>query len=141
MTRNHIEDLVAEFNEQITLYNPPDRPSYFVEKLVRLRAMQMYEELQEVLDSTNLVDTVDGLMDFIYFAVGTLHLMGIHRELFNELFQTIHDGNMKKKAGIKTTRTVQGLALEDHPRDAIKPDGWEPPEKKLAMIMGVHYDG
>jgi len=135
---NHIEELVAEFNEQITKYQPPNTPTMITGALVELRVMQMQEELDEILValvSNDLVETIDGLMDLIYFAIGTLHLVGVHREKFNTIFQIIHEANMRKVSGIKPTRFIPGVPEHLHPTDAIKPEGWEAPNEIIRSLL------
>ncbi len=135
MTRYHIEDLVATFNEEITNY----KPSRSMDRhLIELRVKQMREELKETEDALNhglYIDAVDGLIDNIYFALGTLHIMGVDRAKLNACFMAVHMANMAKRPGIKEERRLPGVADEDHPMDAIKPDGWVPPEFLLKVIL------
>lgn len=133
--RFHIEDLVATFNEQITNYQAGQGLD---PNLIQLRISQMKEEIDETLDAIaaeDFVGTADGLLDLIYFAIGTLHIMGVDREMMNACFMAIHLANMGKRGGIKEERRIPGLSDEEHPMDAYKPDGWIPPEFLLKVIL------
>lgn len=135
--RHHIEDLVAVFNEQICNFKPGQKVS---ESLIELRVKQMHEEVNEIreaLEQGDAVKAADGLLDLTYFAVGTLHLMGVHRERFNAGFQAVHLANMSKRGGIKEERRIPGISDEEHPMDAIKPEGWIDPEFILEMIFSA----
>lgn len=137
MTRMHIEDLVAVFNEEITNYRS-DKANWSKSDLIKLRVRQLQEEVQETqeaIDSGDFVGAVDGLIDGIYFALGTLHIMGVDRELMNACFTAVHLANMSKKPGIKDSRRLEDVADEDHPMDAIKPEGWISPEYLLRKIL------
>ena len=133
--RKHIEDLVAEFNEVITAYKPGNE---FSKELVELRVSQMKEELSEIEDALNSgieVEAVDGLIDLIYFALGTLHIMGVHREIFNACFTVVHMANMMKEPGIKEERRLKDVPDHLHPLDAIKPLHWISPETIMRAIL------
>lgn len=82
------------------------------------RYMHLREEIKEIIEShsdDNFVGVVDGLVDLVYVALGTLLQMGIHPD---HPFDLVHNANMKKR-GAKTER---------HEHDAIKPEGWQPPD-------------
>lgn len=76
------------------------------------------EELMEIIEchaQGDIAGVVDGYIDMIYVAIGTLLQMGIHPEY---PFSEVHEANMKKE-GAKTKR---------HDYDAVKPVGWKPPD-------------
>ena len=83
----------------------------------RSRIEHMREEVDEILaayDAGDIKGVVDGIVDDVYVALGTLLQMGIPPDW---PFDEVHKANMKKR-GAKTAR---------HDYDAIKPAGWEPP--------------
>jgi predicted HAD superfamily Cof-like phosphohydrolase len=88
------------------------------------------EELQEFVDSPSLIDDADALLDLCYFAIGGLVRSGLSAKQIEEIFNVIHNANMNKNAGIKSTR--KGY---DGVTDAIKPEGWMPPEDQIKGII------
>ncbi len=84
----------------------------------RSRHEHLKEEVQEICAAHDIGDipgVADGLVDLIYVALGTLLQLGVHP---NHAFDLVHEANMKKR-GEKTAR---------HDYDAVKPEGWEPPD-------------
>lgn len=73
-------------------------------------------ELQTALNEDDLPETLDALIDLMYFAAGAIHSLGVDGD---EAFRRVHSANMTKKAGIKPTRGLNG--------DATKPADWTPP--------------
>lgn len=67
-------------------------------------------------------EMADALIDLLYFAYGRLYEIGVFPEDFKAMWAQVHAANMKKKKGNKG----RGSDL-----DAIKPEGWEAPEKKF----------
>jgi hypothetical protein len=64
--------------------------------LADFRIKFLKEELKEFIDavkSGSKVDQIDGLIDLIYVAVGSLNLMGVD---FNRAWTIVHDSNMSK---------------------------------------------
>ena len=66
------------------------------------------------------VDMIDAIMDLIYFALGRLYEIGCTEDDFAAMWDAIHHANMTKVRGNK------GRGSDD---DAIKPTGWQGPEK------------
>ena len=71
----------------------------------------------------NRAEMADALIDLIYFAYGRLYEIGIFPDGFTAMWDAVHSANMKKKKGNKG----RGSDL-----DAVKPEGWEAPEKSFA---------
>lgn len=89
------------------------------------------EEIQELRDAwedADYINCVDALLDLCYFAVGILHKMGLTSQEIEEAFNIVHDCNMKKFAGINEKRNTGAV-------DAVKPEGWEPPEMRLYNLL------
>jgi predicted HAD superfamily Cof-like phosphohydrolase len=91
----------------------------------------LHEEIDEFITAAELVDKVDALMDLIYFAVGGLTRMGVTHEQAQQIFDIIHNANMKKAGGVKKGRSVE------FELDAHKPKGWISPEEQIKKILGV----
>jgi predicted HAD superfamily Cof-like phosphohydrolase len=84
----------------------------------RSRHSHLREEVDEIFeahDNGDIAGVVDGLVDVIYVALGTLLQMGIPPEW---PFDRVHEANMKKR-GEKTER---------HEHDAVKPEDWQSPD-------------
>lgn len=92
-------------------------------KFVAFRLMMQYEELGETMSAAlvqgNSEEVVDGLIDTIVFAIGTLDIMGVDtKKAWDEVYQA----NMSKQAGVKPSRPNPfGLP------DLLKPAGWKAP--------------
>lgn len=84
------------------------------------------DELEDALNANDKVGTVDALIDMIYFAVGTLDLLGVDADAH---WDAVQKANMKKERGIKASRPDSGGF------DCIKPFGWEPPEKEHEALL------
>ncbi len=85
-------------------------------------------EIKEAHERQDLVEFVDGILDLCYFAIGGAYRAGVSPEKLELCFQAIHEANMTKKKGVQAKRG--GVAV-----DAVKPDGWTPPEETIANIL------
>lgn len=102
-----------------------DEPVMLSQDRVEKRYMWMLEELDELRDATNVVEQADAIIDLIYFALGTLVEMGIEPD---ELFQTVHNANMKKL-------WEDGKPHYDKNGKTIKPNSWKNPYEQLELII------
>ena len=91
-------------------------------KYLMFRMLMIGEEYQETLSALNNSDeeeVVDGLIDMIVFAIGTLDVFNVDA---NEAWNSIYEANMAKEPGVKPGRPNKfGLP------DLLKPIGWTPP--------------
>lgn len=91
-------------------------------KYLMFRMLMIGEEYQETLSAINNSDSeevVDGLIDMIVFAIGTLDVFNVDA---NEAWNRIYEANMTKEPGVKPGRPNKfGLP------DLLKPAGWTPP--------------
>lgn len=92
-------------------------------KFIAFRLMMQYEELGETMSAALVQNSpeevVDGLIDTIVFAIGTLDIMGVD---VKAAWDQVYEANMAKKAGVKPGRPNKfGLP------DLLKPAGWTPP--------------
>lgn len=91
-------------------------------EFVRFRIECLREELEETADAVEARDaeeTVDGLIDLVVFAIGTLDLMDVD---FQKAWCSVYAANMNKRVGVKEGRP-NPLGLPD----LIKEPGWCPP--------------
>jgi predicted HAD superfamily Cof-like phosphohydrolase len=91
-------------------------------KYLTFRMLMVHEELHETLTAINNGDAeeiVDGLIDMIVFAIGTLDVMGVD---VNKAWDEVYRANITKEPGVKPGRPNRfGLP------DLLKPAGWTPP--------------
>lgn len=92
-------------------------------KYLRFRLKMVNEEMNETLDAAlfdrDSEEIVDGLIDMIVFAIGTLDVFGVDP---HEAWDKVFDANMQKRVGVKPGRPNPfGLP------DLLKPVGWKSP--------------
>lgn len=83
------------------------------------------EEVQEFLDSDNVVDQADAMIDTIYFAIGTLVEMGVKPQ---RLMDIVQHANMSKLHADGKPHYKQDGKVK-------KPEGWEDPYPKLSAAI------
>tara|TARA_B100001094_G_scaffold328670_1_gene389601 strand:+ start:928 stop:1296 length:369 start_codon:yes stop_codon:yes gene_type:complete len=93
-----------------------------LQKFIAFRLECCQEELDETknaLDNRDKEEIVDGLIDLIVFAAGTLDILKVDGQ---KAWEEVYKANMNKQVGIKPERpNPYGLP------DLIKPDNWEAP--------------
>ena len=105
-----------------------------LEKFLWFRLSCIEEELtetQEALFNKDPAEIVDGLIDIIVFAAGTLDLFDVDGE---EAWFQVLKANMTKEVGIKEGRpNPMGLP------DLMKPEGWKGPdhEENTGKLKGL----
>lgn len=123
---------VFEFNEKVLNIHRPEI-SLLNEKELEYAMKASLEELDEFHDAhtaKDVIGSIDAVIDQIYFQIGFLKRMGLTEDQVRRCFGAVHDANMEKKLGIQHKRGGEGVA------DAVKPDGWVPPEERIAEILG-----
>lgn len=85
-------------------------------------------ELEEAFESDSVVDQIDALVDLVYFAFGAMYKIGLTPEQIHACCMAVHEANITKKRGTNAKRDT-GAA------DAVKPEGWVPPEDRLQAII------
>ena len=91
--------------------------------LLEFRLKMLTEEHDETwhaFDQKDPHEVVDGLIDIIVIAIGTLDLMDVDGY---EAFQEVMRANMSKEVGVKEGRP-NPLGLPD----LVKPEGWTGPD-------------
>ncbi len=113
-------ELVKEFHSK---FNHPVRgkPTLLEQERVEKRTKWMLEEIQEFVDSNNVSDQADAMIDLMYFALGTLVEMGVEP---TNLFKTVHEANMSKL-------WEDGKPHYNEDGKTIKPKGWIDPYPKI----------
>ncbi len=149
--------------------NSIDTPRLIDEELIKFRLKFLREEvdeLEQAYDDNDLIAVADALVDLVYVALGTAHF---HMLPWNELFNEVHETNMKKaraSIGHKFITPKIDLGQDDicdfiisplgmrclaakhlHSQrgssfDVIKPLGWRAPElgRILKRFGWIKYD-
>ena len=128
LRRTFVYDEMADVRDFYRKFGQPmsDKPTMVFETPRRAyeRADFMQEELDEFrrgLNTRNISEMADALIDLVYVAKGTAIEMGLPWE---ELWQDVQRANMAKVIG----RTKRGIDI-----DVTKPPGWVGP--KTAAIL------
>lgn len=111
-------DDVYAFHEKMGMA-PGTRPIRLPRAIFQNRIDFIHEELTETVEAYNDTDyegVVDGLIDLVYVVLGTAVMMGLP---WQQLWKEVHSANMRKKPGV---------SKRNMPFDAIKPEGWRPPD-------------
>lgn len=128
-TPSIFDDLHDFHTKVLQLKAPP--PSLCDNAFILERVRFIQEELTEFTDAAfvgDIVKAVDGLLDIIYVAGGTLWFMGIPSQ---ECWNAVQKANMAK---------VLGTTHRGNKIDARKPEGWQPPEPEIAAAIEKAVD-
>lgn len=127
---------VGEFHEKFGLPRVEERRNYAGEypnepgprevdpELLAFRVKFLQEELAEFMqgieEGVDHVQMADALVDLVYVAMGTAHLLGYPWE---RLWADVQAANMRKvRAASDGSDSKRGSAW-----DVVKPPGWQPP--------------
>ena len=92
----------------------------FIEFRIDTQLREELEETSEAVSQGNAEEIVDGLIDILVFAYGTLDVLAVDAD---EAFDRVTRANMAKEPGIKPGRpNPWGLP------DLVKPEGWVAPD-------------
>lgn len=95
------------------------------QNMLEFRITFMHEELAEFIEGAQNSDHAqmfDALLDLVYVAVGTAHLMGYP---WNEGWQLVQQANMSKE---RANSAEDPRSKRRHELDVVKPEGWIPPD-------------
>jgi predicted HAD superfamily Cof-like phosphohydrolase len=100
-------------------------------------------EFDEAFAKGDLLGCADALADELYFLLGTCVEMGLDMD---EILLAVHASNMGKLqhdgphaegCGIATGRCTCGKIIYNDLGKVIKPEGWTPPEPRIAAILAT----
>jgi predicted HAD superfamily Cof-like phosphohydrolase len=121
---------VGQFHKKFGLHSvthdgsgPRDLTPHELKDLLQFRIDFMQEELNEFSGAAWDGDDArmfDGLLDLVYVAMGTAHLLGYPWQAGWQLVQT---ANMKKERASSIDMSTRRSLL-----DVVKPEGWCPPD-------------
>ena len=101
---------VEEFNLQVVCVPSDRKPGALEENEKNWLVGALTEEIvefDEAHEHQDFVGCIDALMDSIYFAMGGMTRLGIRAEVSKEIFEAVHEANMKKERGVKAEREVK----------------------------------
>lgn len=122
---------VFRFNKEVVMITRPEIKALESSEQNWLVGV-LKEEADELSEASTVVDQVDALVDSAIFAFGGLYRLGLSEEQAHACFMAVMDANFDKKSGQKTGRIYEGVS------DAVKPEGWVGPEKRIADILNVY---
>lgn len=112
-------DMISDIQKMLTHYG--FKSDQLTHERLNFRLQLLQEECQETMtafESSNEREVVDGLIDIIVVALGTLELSGIN---INKAWSEVHRANMTKVRGVKPGRHSDGW-------DLYKPLNWQEPD-------------
>lgn len=119
-------EMVERFNREIIGLPIPTEPRRLSPERKKFGTNHMVEEINEFSLSEDIDTEVDALIDLVYVALGRLIEMGVAPM---PVFEEVHKMNMMKRRGTLSKRP----GSLGH--DAIKPEGWTPPDLKPFLTV------
>lgn len=110
-----------------------DNPHLLSADVDKFRANFMQEELDEYKEAVaqgDLAKAADALVDLVYVALGTAHMMHIP---FNACWEEVQRANMSKE---RATSADDERSKRKSTLDIVKPDGWTTPD--INSILEAH---
>jgi predicted HAD superfamily Cof-like phosphohydrolase len=130
---------VGDFHEKFGLpcYRQGTMPHFPPVDVIQFRFRFMEEELTEFAEACtedNLAKAADALVDLVYVALGTAHLMGVP---FDQCWAEVQRANMTK---VRASGADDPLSKRKHSLDVVKPQGWTPPDIE-GVLRQEGWDG
>lgn len=116
--------MVKDFHRKFGHPNSDNVIKLEQERVIK-RYRWMQEEIDEFIQSKDIYEQADAMIDLIYFALGTLVEMGIEP---TDCFNIVHKANMSKL-------WEDGLPHYNEDGKTIKPIGWIDPEPELKRVI------
>jgi len=124
---------VQDFNKKVTGLPELNARGMLSDERFDQRLNHIFEELAEAKraqDARDPHEVVDGMVDVIYLAIGTLLEMGVPPDF---AFDEVHRANMEKQ---------RGNSVRNGQYEAVKPAGWNPPDhgpllERMAILNEV----
>ena len=118
--KNAILDVESFLNKN-GMYLPKDSEGR--KNTLDFRMDLLEEEFSETVlayDKGEPDEIVDGMIDLIYIAIGTMSMAGVD---INKAWDLVHNANMQKLPGLKA-----GRKNDNNSQDAMKPESWVAPD-------------
>lgn len=131
-------DAVRSFHKKFELdHHSRTEPSLLLPDVQKFREDFLDEELDEFKEAIidgDIAKAADALVDLVYVALGTAHLMGLD---FDAHFEEVQKANMAKE---RSTGTDDPRSKRRHQLDVVKPVGWKPPDH-LPILKATGWKG
>ena len=88
-----------------------------------------FDELQAAIESADLLEVVDALVDMVYIIKGTAAALGVAPS-WRHAWDEVHEANMAKRLATSADMSKRGLV-----GDVFKPEGWTPPDIATALHL------
>ena len=134
MMNSNFDD-VGEFHEKFDLRRVEEGtltndagPAQVDRALLEFRRRFLQEEVDEFTVGVACSDPVqmfDALLDIVYVAMGTAHLLGFP---WQEGWDEVQRSNMQKERATEASQSKRGSTW-----DVVKPEDWEPPDLKYIL--------
>lgn len=113
----------------------PSFPPLMDEELYQFRLKFLRQELREFKDgweAGDLAEVADALVDLVYVALGTAHLLGLP---WQEMWDEVQRVNMSKVRASSAAESQRATG-RGHASDVVKPEGFTPPD--IAGVLRRH---
>jgi len=124
MSINNEYNMVRQFHEEFN-HSISDTPVMLSRTDAENRYKWMLEEINEFMEATDIVEQADAMIDLIYFALGTLVMMGVKPE---KPFAIVQKANMAKL-------WEDGKPRYNADGKVIKPTNWVDPHNELKACI------
>jgi predicted HAD superfamily Cof-like phosphohydrolase len=137
MTSNFAD--VGEFHRKFDLPSvnksgPEPTDALKNKDLMKFRMGFLHEEMTEIekgIEEKDIAQVADGLVDLVYVAMGTAHLLGLP---WQELWDEVQRANMtKERAAEDGSNSKRGSSF-----DVVKPEGWQGPDIEGVLASFGH---
>lgn len=122
---------VGDFHRRFGLDAHPEAPPRLLGvDAFGFRFRFLEEELRELAEAHaagDLAGAADALVDLVYVALGTAHLMGLD---WNAHYAAVHAANMLKE---RASSAADPRSKRGHALDVVKPEGWAPPDHRQIL--------
>lgn len=125
---------ISDFHEKFQVPQPLE-VTMLPAEIFKFRLKFLTEELNEFAEAHEKTDPLkmfDALLDLVYVAKGTALMMGISPKLWEYGFNKVNQANMTKVRATREEQSKRGSTL-----DVIKPPGFIPPERLIAIGMAI----
>lgn len=110
-----------------------EKPTLLSGEALNFRVKFLQEELDEFKKASeegNLQEAFDALLDLVYVAYGTSHMMGADHDLWSDLWDPVQKANMSKVRAKSAADSKRGTSL-----DVVKPKGWKSPTEEQLQVL------